>query len=36
VGGRVVIDLTRRLSRELDREIGIYPETKDPTAMEAR
>jgi glycerophosphoryl diester phosphodiesterase len=26
-----VIDLTRRLSRELDREIGIYPETKHPT-----
>jgi glycerophosphoryl diester phosphodiesterase len=26
-----VIDLTRRLSRELDRKIGIYPETKHPT-----
>jgi glycerophosphoryl diester phosphodiesterase len=26
-----VIDLTRRLSRELGREIGIYPETKHPT-----
>jgi glycerophosphoryl diester phosphodiesterase len=26
-----VIDLTRRLSKELDREIGIYPETKHPT-----
>jgi glycerophosphoryl diester phosphodiesterase len=26
-----VIDLTRRLSRELDREIGIYPETKHPS-----
>jgi len=26
-----VIDLTKRLSRELDREIGIYPETKHPT-----
>ena len=26
-----VIDLTERLSRELDREIGIYPETKHPT-----
>ena len=26
-----VIDLTRRLSRELDRDIGIYPETKHPT-----
>jgi glycerophosphoryl diester phosphodiesterase len=26
-----VIDLTRRLSRELRREIGIYPETKHPT-----
>jgi len=26
-----VIRLTRRLSRELDREIGIYPETKHPT-----
>jgi glycerophosphoryl diester phosphodiesterase len=26
-----VIDLTRRLSRELDRRIGIYPETKHPS-----
>jgi glycerophosphoryl diester phosphodiesterase len=26
-----IIDLTRRLSRELDRTIGIYPETKHPT-----
>jgi glycerophosphoryl diester phosphodiesterase len=26
-----VIDLTRRLARELGREIGIYPETKHPT-----
>ncbi|MPY98686.1 MAG: glycerophosphodiester phosphodiesterase [Actinophytocola sp.] len=26
-----VIDLTRRLSRELDRDIGIYPETKHPS-----
>jgi glycerophosphoryl diester phosphodiesterase len=26
-----VIDLSKRLSRELDREIGIYPETKHPT-----
>nr|WP_157440436.1 glycerophosphodiester phosphodiesterase [Actinokineospora inagensis] len=26
-----VIDLSRRLSRELGREIGIYPETKHPT-----
>ncbi|TWP53048.1 glycerophosphodiester phosphodiesterase [Lentzea tibetensis] len=26
-----VVDLTRRLSRELHREIGIYPETKHPT-----
>jgi len=26
-----VIDLTKRLSRELNREIGIYPETKHPT-----
>jgi glycerophosphoryl diester phosphodiesterase len=26
-----VIDLSRKLSRELDREIGIYPETKHPT-----
>jgi glycerophosphoryl diester phosphodiesterase len=26
-----VIDLTKRLSRELRRDIGIYPETKHPT-----
>ncbi|MFF5985618.1 glycerophosphodiester phosphodiesterase [Prauserella flavalba] len=26
-----VIDLARRLSRELGREIGVYPETKHPT-----
>ncbi len=26
-----VIDLTRRLSRELNREVGIYPETKHPS-----
>jgi glycerophosphoryl diester phosphodiesterase len=26
-----VIDLTQRLSRELDRDIGIYPETKHPS-----
>jgi glycerophosphoryl diester phosphodiesterase len=26
-----VIDLSRRLSRELHRQIGIYPETKHPT-----
>ena len=26
-----VIDLSKRLSRELDRPIGIYPETKHPT-----
>jgi glycerophosphoryl diester phosphodiesterase len=26
-----VIDLAKRLSRELDREIGIYPETKHPS-----
>lgn len=26
-----VIDLSRRLSRELHRDIGIYPETKHPT-----
>jgi glycerophosphoryl diester phosphodiesterase len=26
-----VIDLARRLSRELDRRIGIYPETKHPS-----
>jgi glycerophosphoryl diester phosphodiesterase len=28
---QAVIDLTRRLSRELHREVGIYPETKHPT-----
>ena len=26
-----VIDLSKRVSRELDRKIGIYPETKHPT-----
>ncbi len=26
-----IIKLTRRLSRELEREIGLYPETKHPT-----
>ncbi|AGL18772.1 glycerophosphodiester phosphodiesterase [Actinoplanes sp. N902-109] len=26
-----VLDLRERLSRELDREIGVYPETKHPT-----
>jgi glycerophosphoryl diester phosphodiesterase len=26
-----VLDLRRRLSRELDREIGVFPETKHPT-----
>ncbi|SDC88113.1 glycerophosphodiester phosphodiesterase [Actinokineospora iranica] len=26
-----VVDLSRRLSRELGREIGVYPETKHPT-----
>jgi glycerophosphoryl diester phosphodiesterase len=26
-----VIDLSRRMSRELDRKIGIYPETKHPS-----
>jgi glycerophosphoryl diester phosphodiesterase len=26
-----VVDLSRRMSRELHREIGIYPETKHPT-----
>jgi glycerophosphoryl diester phosphodiesterase len=26
-----VLDLRQRLSRELDREIGVYPETKHPT-----
>ncbi|MET8151953.1 glycerophosphodiester phosphodiesterase [Actinoplanes sp. NPDC049668] len=28
---REVLDLRKRLSRELDREIGVYPETKHPT-----
>jgi glycerophosphoryl diester phosphodiesterase len=26
-----IIDLTRRLSRELGRQVGLYPETKHPT-----
>ncbi len=26
-----IIDLTRRLSRELGRDVGMYPETKNPT-----
>ena len=26
-----ILDLRKRLSRELDREIGVYPETKHPT-----
>ncbi|MET8758191.1 glycerophosphodiester phosphodiesterase [Lentzea sp. NPDC004782] len=30
-----IIDLTRRLSRELHREIGIYPETKHPTYFQS-
>ncbi|MGQ0844587.1 MAG: glycerophosphodiester phosphodiesterase [Sporichthyaceae bacterium] len=30
-----VVDLTRRLSRELGREIGLYPETKHPTYFRA-
>jgi len=30
-----VIKLTRRLSRELGREIGLYPETKHPTFFRA-
>ncbi|MGQ0840341.1 glycerophosphodiester phosphodiesterase [Actinokineospora sp.] len=30
-----IIDLSKRLSRELDREIGIYPETKHPTYFRA-
>ena len=30
-----VIDLTKRLSRELHREIGIYPETKHPTYFQS-
>ena len=28
-----VVDLSRRLSRELHRDIGIYPETKHPTYL---
>jgi glycerophosphoryl diester phosphodiesterase len=28
---REVLDLRKRLSRELNREIGVYPETKHPT-----
>ncbi|HWT23441.1 MAG TPA: glycerophosphodiester phosphodiesterase [Solirubrobacteraceae bacterium] len=30
-----VVDLTRRLSRELHRRIGIYPETKHPTYFQS-
>ncbi len=30
-----VIDLTERLSKELGREIGIYPETKHPTYFDS-
>jgi glycerophosphoryl diester phosphodiesterase len=30
-----VIDLSKRLSRELDRPIGIYPETKHPTYFQS-
>ncbi|KJK42074.1 glycerophosphodiester phosphodiesterase [Lentzea aerocolonigenes] len=30
-----VIDLSKRLSRELHREIGIYPETKHPTYFQS-
>lgn len=30
-----VIDLSKRLSRELNREIGIYPETKHPTYFQS-
>jgi glycerophosphoryl diester phosphodiesterase len=30
-----VIDLSRRLSRELGRKIGIYPETKHPTYFQS-
>ncbi|MFI6098566.1 glycerophosphodiester phosphodiesterase [Lentzea sp. NPDC051213] len=30
-----VIDLSKRLSRELGREIGIYPETKHPTYFQS-
>src|SRR5262245_65043947 len=31
-----VIDLSKRLSRELHRPIGIYPETKHPTYFAAQ
>jgi glycerophosphoryl diester phosphodiesterase len=31
-----IIDLAKRLSRELHREIGIYPETKHPTYFQAQ
>jgi glycerophosphoryl diester phosphodiesterase len=31
-----VIDLSRRLSRELERTVGIYPETKHPTYFRAQ
>jgi glycerophosphoryl diester phosphodiesterase len=30
-----ILDLRVRLSRELDREIGVYPETKHPTFFQA-
>jgi glycerophosphoryl diester phosphodiesterase len=30
-----VLDLRRRLSAELDRELGVYPETKHPTFFQA-
>ncbi|OLB80669.1 MAG: glycerophosphodiester phosphodiesterase [Actinobacteria bacterium 13_2_20CM_2_71_6] len=30
-----ILDLRARLSRELDREIGVYPETKHPTYFRA-
>ncbi|MFD9705030.1 glycerophosphodiester phosphodiesterase [Lentzea sp. NPDC059081] len=30
-----VVDLSKRLSRELHREIGIYPETKHPTYFQS-
>ena len=30
-----VLDLRKRLSRELDREIGVFPETKHPTYFRA-
>ena len=30
-----MLDLRRRLSAELDREIGVYPETKHPTYFQA-